>query len=63
MTRGLQAAKRCTRVKHAEKLNRQASYSTTGQKVQSGHSVSLRFGLATQSSRETKSPIHSVMKK
>ena len=63
VARGLQAAKRCTRVKHAEKLNRHASYSTTGQKVQTGHSVSSRLGLATQSSREAKSPVHSVMEK
>ena len=63
VARGLQAAKRCTRVKHAEKLNRHASCSITGQKFQSGHSVSLRLGLATQSSREAKSPVHSVMKK
>ena len=60
---GLQAARRCTRVKHAEKLNRHASCSTTGQKVQTGHSVNSRFRLATQSSREAKSPVHSVMEK
>ena len=63
MARGLQAARRCTRVKHAEKLNRHASCSTTGQKVQSGHSVSSRLGLATQSSREAKLPVHSVVEK
>ena len=50
---GLQAARRCTRVKHAEKLNRYASCSTTGQKVQSDHLVSSRLGLATQSSRQS----------
>ena len=60
---GLQPTRRCTRVKHAEKLNRHANYSTIGQKVQTGHSVSSRFGLATQSSREAKLPVHSVMKK
>ena len=63
VARGLQAARRCTRVKHAEKLNRHASCNTTRQKVQSGHSVSSRLGLATQSSRETKLPVHSVMEK
>ena len=63
VARGLQAARRCTRVKHAEKLNRHASCSTTGQKVQYGHSVILRLGLTTQSSREAKLPIHSVMEK
>ena len=70
-TRDLQAARRCTRVKHAEKLNHHASCSIIGQNVQSGHSVSLRLGLATQSSREAKSPmsrefkspIHSVTEK
>ena len=50
-------------VKHAEKLNCHASCSTTGQKVQTGHSVSSRLGLVTQSSREAKSPVHSVMEK
>ena len=60
---GLQAARRCTRVKHTKKLNRHASCSTTGQKVQSGHSVILRLGLATQSSHKAKSLVHSIMEK
>ena len=60
---GLQVAKGCTQVKHAEELNSHASWSTTGQKVQSGHSVSSRLGLVTQSSREAKSPVHSVWEK
>ena len=59
----LQAARRCTRVKYAEKLNRHASCSNTGQRVQSGHSIISWLRLATQSSREAKSPVHSVMKK
>ena len=59
----LQAARRCTQVKHAEKLNRHASCSTTGQNVQTSHSVSSRLGLATQSSREAKSPVHNIMEK
>ena len=59
----LQAARRCTRVKHVEKLNRHASCSTTRQKVQTGHSVSSRLGLVTQSSREAKLLVYSVMKK
>ena len=63
VARDLQTARRCTRVKHVEKLNRHASCSTTRQKVQSGHSVSLRLGLVTQSSREAKSPVHSVIEK
>ena len=60
---GLQAARRCTRVKHAKKLNRHANYSITRQKVQTGHLVSSQLGLATQSSREAKLPVHSVMEK
>ena len=60
--RGLHVARRCTQVKHAEKLKHRASCSTTGQKIQIDHSVSSWFGLATQSSREAKSPVHSIMK-
>ena len=60
---GLQAARWCTRVKHAKKLNRHVSCSTTGQKVQTSHSINSQLGLATQSSREAKSPVHSVMEK
>ena len=63
MAHGLQMARRCTQVKHAEKLNRYAGCSTTGQKVQSAHSVSSRLGLATQSSLEAKSSVHSIMEK
>ena len=59
----LASRRRCTLVKHAKKLNRRASCSTIGQKVQTGHSISSLLGLATQSSREAKSPIHFVMKK
>ena len=47
-----QAARRCTRVKHAEKLNCYASCSTTRQKVQISHLVSSRLKLATQSSHQ-----------
>ena len=61
LARGLQAARRCTWVKHAKKLNHHASCSTIGQKVQTGHSISSRLGLATQSSREAKSLVHSVI--
>ena len=63
VARDLQAARRCTRVKHVEKLNRHASCSTIGQKFQSDHLVSSRLGLTICSSREAKSPVHSVMKK
>ena len=63
VARSLQAARRCTWVKHAEKLNRHASYSTIRQKVQTGHSVSSWLGLAIQSSHEAKSPVHSITEK
>ena len=59
----LVSRQKCTQVKHAEKLNRHANCSTRGKKVQSGHSVISRLGLATQSSREAKSPVHSVIEK
>ena len=51
VSRGLHAAKSCTRAKYAEKLKRHASWSTTGQKVQTGHSVSSRLELVAQPSR------------
>ena len=59
----LQAARSCTRAKHAEKMNCHTSYSTIGQKVQSGHSVTSRLELAAQLSREAKSSANSVLKK
>ena len=59
----LQAAKSCSRAKHAEKLKRHASRSTTRQKVQTGHSVSSRLELAAQSNRKAKPPASSVLKK
>ena len=63
VARGFQSARSCTRAKHAKKLKRHANWSTIGQKVQSGLLVSLRLGLATQSSRKAKSLVHPVMKK
>ena len=45
VARGLQAARSCTCAKHAEKLKRHASWSTIGQKVQIGHSISSRLEL------------------
>ena len=60
---GLQAARSCTSAKHAEKLKHHASWSTIGQKVQTGHSVNLRLKLATQSSYEAKPPASFVLKK
>ena len=62
VARDLQAARSCTRAKHAEKLKHHASESTTGQKVQTGHLVSLRLELTAQSSREAKPPASSVLK-
>ena len=59
---GLQAARSCTRAKHVEQLNCHASCSTTGQKVQSGHSVTSRLEFAAQSSREAKPPASTVLK-
>ena len=63
VARSLQAAKRCIRVKHVEKLNYHASCSAIGKKVQSGHSVISQLGLVTQSSREAKLPVHFVIEK
>ena len=45
-----------------QKLKRYASWSTIGQKVQIGHSITLRLELAAQSSREAKLPASSVLK-
>ena len=53
---GWQAARLCTQVKHAEKMNSHANWSIIGQKVQSGNSICSQLELATQSSREAKSP-------
>ena len=63
VARGLQAARSCTRAKHAKKLIRYASCSTTGQKVQSSHSVTSRLELAAQSSREAKPSASFILKK
>ena len=62
VARDKQAAGGCTWVKHAEKLNHHASCSTIGQKVQTGHSVSLQLELEIQSCREAKSPASSFLK-
>ena len=55
-----QAAKVGTRVKHVEKPKGHASYCTTGQKSQAGQAISSRLELATQPSRDAKSPDHPV---
>ena len=60
---GLQATRSCTHAKHAEKLTHHASWSTTGQKVQTGHSVSLQLELVAQSSSENKLPASFVLEK
>ena len=46
VARDLQAARSCAHAKHAEKLKHHANWSTIGQKVQTGHSVSSRLELA-----------------
>ena len=58
-----QVTKRGTRVKHAEELKSHASCCTTGQNSQAGQAVSSWLELVTQSSREAKSPDHSVWEK
>ena len=63
VTRDWQAAKVGTRVKHAGKLKSHASYCITGQKSQAGQTVSSRLELATQPSREAKSPDHLIWEK
>ena len=45
-----------------QKLKYHASWSTIGQKVQTGRSVTSRLELVTQSSRESKPPASSVLK-
>ena len=45
-----------------QKLKHHARWSTTGKKVQTGRSVTSRLELATQSSRESKSSVSSVLK-
>ena len=45
-----------------QKLKHHASWSTIGQKVQTGRSITLRLELTTQSSCESKPPATSVLK-
>ena len=59
---GLQAIRSSTHAKHAKKLKCHASWSTIGQKVQTGHSISSRLELTAQSSREAKPPTSSILK-
>ena len=58
-----QAAKVDTRVEYAGELKSHASCCTIGQKSQASQAVSSWLELATQSSREVKSPDHSVWEK
>ena len=46
-----------------QKLKHHANWSTTGQKVQTDHSVTLRLELVAQSSCEAKLPANSVLEK
>ena len=60
---GWQVAKRGTCVKHVGELKSHASCCTTGQKSQAGQTVNMQLELATQSSRESKSLDHFIMRK
>ena len=63
VTCGWQVTKKGTHVKHAGELKSYANCCTIGQKSQAGQPVSSRLELATQSSREAKSPNHYVWEK
>ena len=56
----LQAARMMHTCQACQKLKRHASCYTTGQKSQAGQAVYSRLELATQPSREVKSPEHPV---
>ena len=60
VTHDWQATKVGTRVEHVGELKSHASCCTIGQKFQAGQAVSSRLELATQPSREAKSPNHPV---
>ena len=61
--RDWQAAKVGTCAEHAGELKSHASCCTTGQKSLAGQAVSSRLELATQPSREVKSPDHPIWEK
>ena len=63
VTRDWQVAKVGTHVENAGELKSHASYCTIGQKSQVGQAISSRLELATQPSREAKSPDHPIWKK
>ena len=60
---GWQVTKKGTHVKHAGELKSYANCCTIGQKSQADQPVSSRVELATQLSREAKSPNHYVWEK
>ena len=63
LTHDWRAANCSTRVKHVGELKSHVSYCTTGQKSLAGQAVRSRLELATQPSRESKSPDHPVWEK
>ena len=63
VTHDWQAVKVGTHVEHAGELKSHASYYTTEQKSQAGQAISSRLELATQLSREIKSPDHLIWEK
>ena len=63
LARDCHVTKSGTCVKHVEELKSHANCCTTGQKSQVGQAVSSRLELATQPSREAKSPDHPVWEK
>ena len=63
VARGLQAAKMLHTCQACQKLKSCASCCTTRQKSRAGQAVYLWLELATQSSREVKSPEHPIWKK
>ena len=63
VTRDWQAAKVGICLKHAGELKSHVSCCTTGHKSQAGQAVSSQLELATQPSREAKSPDHPIWEK
>ena len=59
----LQAARMMHTCQACQKLKSRASYCTTGQKFETGQAICSRLELATQPSREVKSPEHPVWEK
>ena len=59
----LQAARMMHTCQACQKLKSRASYCTTGQKFETGQAICSQLELATQPSREVKSPEHPVWEK